>query len=265
MPIHPPPALLSSSVLFSCTRGAKRKAPGVEPFSCKRPRTTARFLSPDDNVPVFSLVRVPGVNTTEALALARQSPKCGFRRTSDMRKRRRTVSSTLCLPYTPPFTLAVAVAGTIAFIKRGSTSPFKIHEDTPEQEMTNLPEASTSKLNIESDAEIEEDVEGCEKENMPPAATNERLVEAPQGPPVESDADILNAIRRRRRSCGTQTRGKLRSRRPRRTAPATAEQSGPRRRRVVNTAKTGGEAQMSTLNLDGSTFILALRPKSCSA
>jgi hypothetical protein len=163
----------------------------------------------------------------------------------------------------------VAVAGTIAFIKRGSTSPFKIHEDTPEQETTNL-EASTSKLNIESDAENEEresleDAKGCEKENMPPAATDERLVEAPQGPPDENDADILNAIRRRRRSCGTQTRGKLRSRRPRRTAPATAEQSGPRRRRVVNTAKTGGEAQMSTLNLGGSTFILALRPKSCSA
>jgi len=51
---------------------------------------------------------------------------------------------------------------------------FDIHEDTPEQEMTNLLQHSTCTLDISSDEESErrarrEQIEGRDKENVPPA------------------------------------------------------------------------------------------------
>lgn len=90
-----------------------------------------------------------------------------------------------------PFSLDAALKGTIAgygsatstSIKDGSTTLnepemkaswfFDIHEDTPEQEMTNLLQHSTCTLDISSDEESErkatrEQAEGRDKENVPP-------------------------------------------------------------------------------------------------
>ncbi|GAO15357.1 hypothetical protein UVI_02010220 [Ustilaginoidea virens] len=94
-----------------------------------------------------------------------------------------------------PFSLDAALKGTIASygsrprsnaLSQGSTSPssfskpdikagwfFDIHEDSPEQEMTNLLQHSTCILDISSDEESEqkarrETEEGRDKENIPP-------------------------------------------------------------------------------------------------
>ncbi|KAL7785292.1 hypothetical protein V8C37DRAFT_321963 [Trichoderma ceciliae] len=90
-----------------------------------------------------------------------------------------------------PFSLDAALKGTIAgytprpSIKKPVVSSllepeakaswfFDIHEDTPEQEMTNLLQHSTCTLDISSDEETEQrakrdGVEGRDKENIPPA------------------------------------------------------------------------------------------------
>ncbi|KAH0497746.1 hypothetical protein TgHK011_005032 [Trichoderma gracile] len=90
-----------------------------------------------------------------------------------------------------PFSLDAALKGTIAgYTPRPSTKKpvvssllepeskaswfFDIHEDTAEQEMTNLLQHSTCTLDISSDEETEqrakrEGVEGRDKENIPPA------------------------------------------------------------------------------------------------
>lgn len=92
-----------------------------------------------------------------------------------------------------PFSLDAALKGTIAgYTPRPSASTkkaaisnlldpeaksswfFDIHEDTPEQEMTNLLQHSTCTLDISSDEETEQrakrdGAEGRDKENIPPA------------------------------------------------------------------------------------------------
>ncbi|PTB58266.1 hypothetical protein M431DRAFT_505797 [Trichoderma harzianum CBS 226.95] len=90
-----------------------------------------------------------------------------------------------------PFSLDAALKGTIAgytprpSVKRPVVSSllepdskaswfFDIHEDTPEQEMTNLLQHSTCTLDISSDEETEQrakrdGAEGRDKENIPPA------------------------------------------------------------------------------------------------
>ncbi|KAL7933953.1 hypothetical protein V8C35DRAFT_302856 [Trichoderma chlorosporum] len=90
-----------------------------------------------------------------------------------------------------PFSLDAALKGTIAgytprpSVKKAAVSSllepeekaswfFDIHEDTPEQEMTNLLQHSTCTLDISSDEESEQrakrdGAEGRDKENIPPA------------------------------------------------------------------------------------------------
>ncbi|RDA89603.1 hypothetical protein CP533_5990 [Ophiocordyceps camponoti-saundersi (nom. inval.)] len=82
-----------------------------------------------------------------------------------------------------PFSLDAAVKGTISSYSARPSKPllpetkaswdFEIHEDTPEQEMTNLLQHSTCILDISSDEENElkarrDSVEGRNKENIPP-------------------------------------------------------------------------------------------------
>ncbi|KAL2175895.1 uncharacterized protein P884DRAFT_204899 [Thermothelomyces heterothallicus CBS 202.75] len=76
---------------------------------------------------------------------------------------------------------------------------FDIHEDTPEQEMTNLLQHGTCTLDISSDEESEsrakrERAEGRDKENIPPPEDVSQTSSARGGPipePVEIDEDVL--------------------------------------------------------------------------
>ncbi|KAJ6784415.1 hypothetical protein PWT90_10485 [Aphanocladium album] len=73
---------------------------------------------------------------------------------------------------------------------------FDIHEDTPEQEMTNLLQHSTCVLDISSDEETEAKADrdrasGCNKENVPPPGdvSQQPLPRSRSGSPTAMDAD----------------------------------------------------------------------------
>src|SRR5690606_22063345 len=76
---------------------------------------------------------------------------------------------------------------------------FDIHEDTPEQEMTNLLQHGTCTLDISSDEEFEsranrDRAEGRDKENIPPPEDVSQTSSARGGPlpeTVEIDEDVL--------------------------------------------------------------------------
>lgn len=136
-------------------------------------------------------------------APAGRSPTRGSKRVGLLSNRRRTASSfsridppAFNLSAAAPFSLDAALNGTIpsyavkpsvstasslaagTAILDGSTSKsswfFDIHEDSPEQEMTNLLQHSTCVLDISSDEESEQKArrerdEGRDKENVPPA------------------------------------------------------------------------------------------------
>ncbi len=75
---------------------------------------------------------------------------------------------------------------------------FDIHEDTPEQEMTNLLQHSTCTLDISSDEESEqrasrERAEGRDKENIPPADDVSQTSRAARGAPSEDDMVVEKA------------------------------------------------------------------------
>ncbi|KND86703.1 hypothetical protein TOPH_08640 [Tolypocladium ophioglossoides CBS 100239] len=132
-------------------------------------------------------------------APAGRSPPRG-KRSGILSNRRRTVGPyarvdppSFSLDSSAPFSLDAALKGTIpSYGARPKDAPktssvpdlgepdmkaswfFDIHEDTPEQEMTNLLQHSTCVLDISSDEESEqkakrERAEGRDKENIPPA------------------------------------------------------------------------------------------------
>ncbi|KAH8880554.1 hypothetical protein GQ53DRAFT_627339, partial [Thozetella sp. PMI_491] len=73
---------------------------------------------------------------------------------------------------------------------------FDIHEDTPEQEMTNLLQHSTCTLDISSDEESEqrasrERAEGRDKENIPPADDVSQTSRAVRGAAATSEDDMM--------------------------------------------------------------------------
>ncbi len=77
---------------------------------------------------------------------------------------------------------------------------FDIHEDTPEQEMTNLLQHSTCTLDISSDEESEqrasrERAEGRDKENIPPADDVSQTSRAARGAFVSEDDMVIEKSR----------------------------------------------------------------------
>jgi len=177
---------VSASVFNSHFKGASPR-----PRSILNPKSPAKKLS--------SLSR--GASSPMS-APAGRSPTRGNKRIGIL-NRRRTGTFTRIDPPTfslssTPFSLEAAIKGTVpsyaAKTNAGSTTSslslsssddvygsslkpsweFDIHEDTPEQEMTNLLQHSTCRLDISSDEECQrkasrEKAEGRGKENVPPA------------------------------------------------------------------------------------------------
>ncbi len=82
----------------------------------------------------------------------------------------------------------------------GSSWFFDIHEDTPEQEMTNLLQHSTCVLDISSDEESEqkarrERAEGRDKENIPPADDVSQTSRAARGDMADESAMVVDKVR----------------------------------------------------------------------
>ncbi|TPX08673.1 uncharacterized protein E0L32_009862 [Thyridium curvatum] len=175
----------SKSSLFSLTTSPKT-AP--RPRSYLQPKSPAAKLN--TNVSKSAPLSAP----------AGRSPTRGSKRVGILsNNRRRTGSSfgrvdppAFKLSKAAPFSLDAALKGTIpSYASRSSAAPsssldplnesgaksdwfFDIHEDTPEQEMTNLLQHSTCVLDISSDEESEQKArrerdEGRDKENVPPA------------------------------------------------------------------------------------------------
>ncbi|KAK5655668.1 hypothetical protein OQA88_5601 [Cercophora sp. LCS_1] len=131
------------------------------------------------------------VSTTSLTAPAGRSPTRGSKRIGILSRRRtqRVDPPAFGLGSSVPFSLDAALKGTIPSYSGSSRTTvsdllsgsdmtsswfFDIHEDTPEQEMTNLLQHSTRTLDISSDEESEqrarrEHAEGRDKENIPPA------------------------------------------------------------------------------------------------
>ncbi|KAJ0114863.1 hypothetical protein J7T55_004605 [Diaporthe amygdali] len=183
---------ISASVFSSPLKGGA--SPRVR--SILNPKSPARKLS--------SLARGP---SSPMSAPAGRSPTRGNKRIGIL-NRRRTGTFTRIDPPTfslssTPFSLEAAIKGTVpSYAARTPSSTkassatssslslsnsddfyglnvkssweFDIHEDTPEQEMTNLLQHSTCRLDISSDEECQqklgrEKAEGRGKENVPPA------------------------------------------------------------------------------------------------
>jgi len=159
------------------------------------------------------------LNTAPPLlsAPAGRSPTRGSRRVGILSNRRRTARvdpPSFNIGGAAPFSLDAALQGTIpSYASRDSallpsSDPsswcFDIHEDTPEQEMTNLLQHSTCVLDISSDEESEqrarrERAEGRDKENIPPADDVSQTSRAVRGVPgdemlVEKARDPLSQL-----------------------------------------------------------------------
>lgn len=136
---------------------------------------------------------------TPMSAPAGRSPTRGNKRTGILNRRRTGTFARVDPPsfnlFSAPFSLDAAIKGTVpSYTPRSSSSRtassrgfddlygssmksswfFDIHEDTPEQEMTNLLQHNTCRLDISSDEECEqklrrERADGRGKENIPPA------------------------------------------------------------------------------------------------
>lgn len=177
-----PTALPSKEALASVTSPVRASSP--RPRSILNPKSPAARLN--TNVAKSSPLTAP----------AGRSPTRGSKRIGILSNRRRTAS-----PFTrvnppsfglspAPFSLDAALQGTVpSYASKSQSSAslsnlqeselksawfFDIHEDTPEQEMTNLLQHSTCVLDISSDEESEQKArrdraEGRDKENIPPA------------------------------------------------------------------------------------------------
>lgn len=161
--------------------------PAASPFS--RPRN---FLQPKS--PAARLTSI--TTATPRTAPAGRSPTRGSKRIGILSKRRHTQRidpPSFSLNSSVPFSLDAALKGSIpaysGSLRSSSGSSdslllgsgdmqsswfFDIHEDTPEQEITNLLQHGTCTLDISSDEESEsrmnrDRAEGRDKENIPPA------------------------------------------------------------------------------------------------
>lgn len=157
-------------------------------------------------------------------APAGRSPTRGAKRIGILSNRRRTGGPfsrvdppSFGLASAAPFSLDAALKGTIPSYSGGRSSAstdltasvgesgmksdwfFDIHEDTPEQEMTNLLQHGTCTLDISSDEESEvkarrERAEGRDKENIPPAddVSQTRAAGARRAAAAAAAAGVIN-------------------------------------------------------------------------
>lgn len=157
-----------------------------------RPRNILQAKSPAARLNTKLSTSAPSSSLT---APAGRSPTRGSKRIGILSRRRtqRIDPPSFSLGSAAPFSLDAALKGTIPSYKGGSSRSsnadlslplssgsgaqsswfFDIHEDTPEQEMTNMLQHSTCTLDISSDEESSqkmkrESAEGRDKENVPP-------------------------------------------------------------------------------------------------
>jgi hypothetical protein len=160
---------------------------------------------------------------TPSSAPAGRSPTRGSKRVGLLGSRRRTLGPAPAYSLSPavPFSLDAALKGTIpSYAPRSSllasskssltglheselksSWTFDIHEDTPEQEMTNLLQHSTCVLDISSDEESNvkvqrERAEGRDKENVPPADDVSQTSRASlRGAAIAADDMVVEKVR----------------------------------------------------------------------
>lgn len=161
------------------------KAASARPRSILNPKSPARKLHSSLSNTASSPLTAP----------AGRSPTRGNKRVGILNRRRTVrVDPPSFNLFSAPFSLDAAIKGTLPSYASHSSSSrtstatsddvygtalksawfFDIHEDTPEQEMTNLLQHSTCMLDISSDEECEqklrrERADGRGKENIPPA------------------------------------------------------------------------------------------------
>ncbi|KAK3370647.1 hypothetical protein B0H63DRAFT_402487 [Podospora didyma] len=170
------PTLPAAKDVLSCAPG---RIASARPRSVLQPKSPAARLN--TSIAASSSMTAP----------AGRSPTRGSKRIGILSRRRtqRVDPPSFRLGSAAPFSLDAALKGTIPSYSgsvRSSNAElapqaemksswfFEIHEDTPEQEMTNLLQHSTCTLDISSDEESEqrarrENAEGRDKENIPPA------------------------------------------------------------------------------------------------
>ncbi|TLD31527.1 hypothetical protein PspLS_02529 [Pyricularia sp. CBS 133598] len=223
--LKPSTFILTKASSGSCI-SPKTTTPSLNKISrpIARPRSTIQSRSP------IAKINSSVASSTPLSAPAGRSPTRGSKRVGILSNRRRTAS-----PFTrvdppsfgkssgrgaaAPFSLDAALKGTVSnyasrhnvpaapvvdlYDSLDSSWTFEIHEDTPEQEMTNLLQHSTCVLDISSDEESEqkavrERAEGRDKENIPPPddvsqvrarrSEDDMLVEKMRGPLTEMNA-----------------------------------------------------------------------------
>ncbi|KAI5461751.1 hypothetical protein BGZ63DRAFT_242225 [Mariannaea sp. PMI_226] len=186
----------SAFVLKTVSALTPTPTPSARPFVSPTKPASASRRSLQPRSPATTLSG--GITKSSPIyAPAGRSPTRG-KRSGLLSNRRRTVGPyaridppSLGLGSEAPFSLDAALKGTIPSYSSSRLAPkpsvnllpeqemkaswfFEIHEDTPEQEMTNLLQHSTCTLDISSDEESErkanrERAEGRDKENIPPA------------------------------------------------------------------------------------------------
>lgn len=176
------PAISSKDDLSNTSYSSPIKATASRPRSILNPKSPTKKLN-------SSLSKAASPKS----APAGRSPTRGNNRVGILNRRRTGTFARVDPPsfnrLSAPFSLDAALKGTVpsyaprasasrAASSRGSSGKaswfFDIHEDTPEQEMTNLLQHNTGRLDISSDEECEqklrrERVDGRGKENIPPA------------------------------------------------------------------------------------------------
>lgn len=181
------PAISSKDGLSGVSYGSPLKTATSRPRSILNPKSPAKKLN-------SNLAKA----TTPMSAPAGRSPNRGAKRIGILNHRRTGTFARVDPPsfnlFSAPFSLDAAVKGTVpSYTPRSSSSRstsrhgsddlysshmksswfFDIHEDTPEQEMTNLLDHNTCRLDISSDEECEKKmrrdrVDARGKENIPP-------------------------------------------------------------------------------------------------
>ncbi|EHK20097.1 uncharacterized protein TRIVIDRAFT_89933 [Trichoderma virens Gv29-8] len=181
----------------------------------KAASTPRRILNPKSNLGKTSVDTTP---KSCPVAPAGRSPPQGKRSRllSGRRRATRLDPPSFLGGSSAPFSLDAALKGTIAgYTPRPSVKKpvssllepeakaswfFDIHEDTPEQEMTNLLQHSTCTLDISSDEESEQrakrdGAEGRDKENIPPSDDVSQTSAQRASPPPKGDEMIFEKQR----------------------------------------------------------------------
>lgn len=179
------PSSPSVSALSASPRNVlKPRAPSAKVGSFKASKSPVRFSPLSTSSPSLS-----SISSSLSASSSRSSLRAPRRGGILSNKRRSAASPKSALPFSldaalkgtfSPFDSRMAAAAlpsplTASINEDGMSSNwfFDIHEDTPEQEMTNLLQHSTCVLDISSDEESEqklrrERAEGRDKENIPP-------------------------------------------------------------------------------------------------